>query len=66
MSDAPQDRPLSADTTPDAVLHTGAEQPVDPEDLVMAQGQDPTPENIERARKRLAEKGPAAVEEIVP
>lgn len=45
---------------------TGAEQPWDPEDLVIAEGKDPTPENIEEARRRLAEEGPAAIEKTVP
>ncbi|WP_329103799.1 hypothetical protein OG792_27855 [Micromonospora sp. NBC_01699] len=45
---------------------TGAEQPWDPEDLVVAWGQDPTPANVERARRVLAEEGPAAVEKTVP
>jgi hypothetical protein len=47
-------------------LRTGAEGPVDPEDLAMAEGLDPTPENIEKYRRILEEKGPRAVEEIVP
>jgi hypothetical protein len=47
-------------------IRTGAEQPWDPEDLVLARGQDPTPENIERARRDLAEQGQAAVERTVP
>ena len=32
----------------------------------MAAGRDPTPENIEKYRKILEEKGARAVEEIVP
>ena len=47
-------------------LRTGAEGPVDPEDLAMADGLDPTPENVERYRRRLEEEGPAAVEKVVP
>lgn len=45
---------------------TGAEQPWDPEDFAIAAGRDPTPENIEWARRRLAEEGPSAVERLVP
>ncbi|GAB3152312.1 hypothetical protein GCM10027290_42800 [Micromonospora sonneratiae] len=45
---------------------TGAEQPWDPEDLAMAQGQDPTPGNVERARRELEQDGPAAIEKTVP
>ncbi|WP_406284068.1 hypothetical protein [Embleya sp. NBC_00896] len=47
-------------------LRSGAETPVDPEDLVLAEGKDLTEENIEAARRRLAELGAAAVERIVP
>ncbi|MEV4760675.1 hypothetical protein AB0J86_37010 [Micromonospora sp. NPDC049559] len=45
---------------------TGAEQPWDPEDLAVAKGADPTPENVARARRELEEDGPAAVERQVP
>lgn len=45
---------------------TGAEQPWDPADFAVAAGRDPTPENIEWARRRLAERDSAAVERIVP
>lgn len=61
------------DANPDAlmiphsmVFRTGAEQPWDPEDLCVAKGQDPTPKNVERARRELAELGPAAIEKTVP
>src|SRR5690606_25953245 len=45
---------------------TGAEQPWDPEDLAVAEGRDPTPENVERARRELEELGPSAIERTVP
>jgi hypothetical protein len=45
---------------------TGAEQEWDPEDLAVAKGRDPTPENVERAREELARLGPAAIEKTVP
>jgi hypothetical protein len=51
---------------PEPVYRTGAEQPWDPEDLAVAKGWDPTPDNIERARKELAEEGAAAIEKTVP
>lgn len=54
------------ESLPAALLRTGAEHPVDPEDLAMAMGHDPTPEAVERAGKLLAEKGAAAVESVVP
>ncbi|RZU77817.1 hypothetical protein EV384_6559 [Micromonospora kangleipakensis] len=47
-------------------IRTGAEQPWEPEDLVMARGQDLTRENLERARRDLAELGRAAIERTVP
>ncbi|MFC0006041.1 hypothetical protein [Micromonospora siamensis] len=47
-------------------IRTGAEQPWEPEDLVQARGQDMTPENLERARRDLAELGAAAIERTVP
>jgi hypothetical protein len=48
-------------------LRTGSETPVDPEDLAMAEGQDPTPENVERQRRRIEEKGARrAVDEATP
>jgi hypothetical protein len=45
---------------------TGAEQPWDPEDLAEAEGKDPTPENVRRAARKLAEEGPAAIDKTVP
>jgi hypothetical protein len=48
------------------VYRTGAEQPWDPEDLAVAEGRDPTPRNIERARQELERDGPAAIERTVP
>ncbi|MFF0298633.1 hypothetical protein ACFYS8_26355 [Kitasatospora sp. NPDC004615] len=52
--------------TPDKLLHTGAENPVDPEDLVMAQGLDVTPKRVAKAKKDLEEHGAAAVEKVLP
>ncbi|MEU4568208.1 hypothetical protein [Micromonospora sp. NPDC023956] len=47
-------------------VRTGAEQPWEPEDLAVARGQDPDPENVARARRDLAREGRAAVERTVP
>jgi hypothetical protein len=47
-------------------IRTGADQPWDPIDLAVAEGRDPTPENIERARRELEQDGPAAIERTVP
>jgi hypothetical protein len=49
-----------------APIRTGADQPWDPEDLAVAEGRDPTPENVERARRELEQDGPAAIERTVP
>jgi hypothetical protein len=55
------------DTAPgDRDVRTGADQPWDPEDLAIARGLDPTPNNVERARHLLDEEGPAAIEKTVP
>ena len=47
-------------------LRTGADQRWDPEDLAAAEGLDPTPANIERARRELERDGAAAIERTVP
>jgi hypothetical protein len=47
-------------------IRTGADQPWDPEDFAVARGWDPTPENVERARRELERDGPAAIERTVP
>jgi hypothetical protein len=54
------------DSSTGFVPRTGAEQPWEPEDLVEAQGQDPTPDNVARARAELEREGPAAIEKTVP
>ncbi|MFF7634859.1 hypothetical protein ACFZB9_17115 [Kitasatospora sp. NPDC008050] len=56
----------SESPTPDHLLHTGSEHPIDPEDLVMASGQDPTPALIEKARQAMERDGAAAVERVLP
>ena len=48
------------------VFRTGAEQEWEPADLAVAKGWDPTPENIERARRELERDGAAAIERTVP
>jgi hypothetical protein len=45
---------------------TGAQQPWDPEDLAVAQGHDPTPENVKRSQEQLQREGAAAIEKTVP
>ncbi|BCJ54428.1 hypothetical protein Asp14428_59030 [Actinoplanes sp. NBRC 14428] len=48
------------------IVRTGADQPWEPADLAVAEGRDPTPENVERARRELDRDGPAAIERTVP
>lgn len=45
---------------------TGADQPWEPADFAVAVGRDPTPENVEWARRVLARNGAAAIERVVP
>ncbi|MEZ0088962.1 hypothetical protein [Streptacidiphilus sp. EB129] len=61
-----QDQPDERMPTPDRLLHTGSEHPIDPEDLVLASGRELTPERIEKARKLIEEHGAAAVERVLP
>lgn len=56
----------NSERQPEQSYRTGAEQPWDPEDLAVAEGRDPTPENVERARQELDEDGPSAIEKTVP
>ena len=55
-------RPAGDTTQP----RTGAETPVDAEDLVHARGQDVTDATLRRAQDDLDAQGPAAVEREVP
>jgi hypothetical protein len=48
------------------LIRTGAEQAWDPEDLAVAQGKDPTAENVARAAAELKRDGAAAIERTVP
>jgi hypothetical protein len=50
----------------DRDVRTGAEQPWEPEDLAVAEGRDPTPEHVKRARAELDTQGPSAIERTVP
>ncbi|MFJ6699022.1 hypothetical protein ACIQM4_23475 [Streptomyces sp. NPDC091272] len=58
--------PDPSEVTPDSRLHSGGSDDATPEDLVLASGRDLTPENLEWARKRLADKGRAAIESELP
>ncbi|CAM5506207.1 putative protein OS=Streptomyces tendae OX=1932 GN=GUR47_04835 PE=4 SV=1 [Streptomyces tendae] len=52
--------------TPDHLLHARTGTEVSPEDLVLAAGRDITPENLEWARRKLAEEGPSALDKLLP
>lgn len=56
----------TSEVTPDSKLHTGAEHPVDPEDLVRLTGREPTPQLLEWARQVIEEEGAAGVERYLP
>lgn len=60
------DTPTFLQPGEEPAVRTGADQPWDPEDLAVAEGRDPTPENVERARRELDRDGPAAIERTVP
>ncbi|MGW0731219.1 hypothetical protein [Streptomyces sp. NPDC002851] len=60
-----QNPPPEEETRP-SKLYTGSERPFDPEDLVMASGQDVTPARLEKAKKLIEEEGPAALERYLP
>ncbi|MEU4053195.1 hypothetical protein AB0F09_28890 [Streptomyces olivaceus] len=52
--------------TPDDLLHSRTGTEVSAEDLVLAAGRDVTPENLDWARRKLAEEGPAAIDKLLP
>ncbi|WP_030420464.1 hypothetical protein [Streptomyces sp. NRRL F-5065] len=52
--------------TPDDRLHARNGTDVSPEDLVLATGRDITPRNLEWARRKLADEGPAALDKLLP
>ncbi|QGV82194.1 hypothetical protein [Streptomyces ficellus] len=52
--------------TPDRLLHSGAEGEFNAEDLVLASGRDVNPQNLAWAERRLAAKGKAALDELLP
>lgn len=64
QSDSPS--PSDDTTTPDALLHTGAEHGASAEDLVLATGRDLTPRNLAWAERKLAEEGTAALDKLLP
>jgi hypothetical protein len=66
ISGVPADQRTVDGVAGHVTIRTGADQPWDPEDLAVAKGRDPTPRNVEHARRELEELGPAAVEKTVP
>jgi hypothetical protein len=59
-------RPTPDEVTPDGKLHSRSGTEVAPEDLVLAAGRDITPKNLEWARRKLREEGPAALDKMLP
>jgi hypothetical protein len=60
------DNPVFVEPGEQPEIRTGADQPWEPEDLAEAEGRDPTPANVERAREELERDGAAAIERTVP
>jgi hypothetical protein len=60
------DSPEFLEPGQEPAVRTGADQEWDPADVAVAEGRDPTPENVERAREELEKDGPATIERIVP
>ncbi|MFD8205216.1 hypothetical protein ACFV2S_02205 [Streptomyces sp. NPDC059695] len=52
--------------TPDRLLHTGSEGEFTPEDVVLASGRDVNAKNLAWAERRMAEKGRACMDELLP
>ncbi|MCS0636765.1 hypothetical protein NX801_14060 [Streptomyces sp. LP05-1] len=52
--------------TPDGLLHSGSDGEITAEDVVLASGRDMTPQNVAWAERKLAEKGRAALDELLP
>ncbi|MEE1753218.1 hypothetical protein [Streptomyces sp. SP18CS02] len=52
--------------TPDGLLHSGSEGEFTAEDVVLASGRDVNPENLAWAERRLAQRGKAALDELLP
>ena len=63
---ADADNPEFLEPGAEPKVRTGAEQEWEPADLAVAEGRDPTPENVERARLELERDGAAAIERTVP
>ncbi|MEV5322231.1 hypothetical protein AB0K92_32110 [Streptomyces sp. NPDC052687] len=59
-------RPSQDRATPDSLLHARTGTDVSPEDLVLASGKDLTPRNLEWAKRKLAQEGPAALDKLLP
>ncbi|MFI8962872.1 hypothetical protein ACIGO8_12195 [Streptomyces sp. NPDC053493] len=52
--------------TPDRLLHAGSEGEYTAEDVVLASGRDVNPKNLAWAERRMAEKGRACLDELLP
>src|SRR4051794_22635299 len=63
---ADPDNPQFLEPGAEPPWRTGSDQQWDPEDVAVAEGRDPTPENVERARREIERDGPATIERIVP
>ncbi|POX54505.1 hypothetical protein C3489_13660 [Streptomyces sp. Ru71] len=59
-------QPSQERATPDRLLHARTGTDVSPEDVVLAAGRDITPRNLEWAKRKLAQEGPAALDKLLP
>ncbi|MFJ2932748.1 hypothetical protein ACIO8G_08260 [Streptomyces sp. NPDC087219] len=66
MNAEPDKTSLGDFPTPDRLLHSGSEGDFTAEDLVLASGRDVTPKTLAWAERRMAEKGRASMDELLP
>ncbi|WP_418955431.1 hypothetical protein [Streptomyces tritici] len=66
MNAESEKKTLGPGPTPDNLLHAGSEGEFSAEDVVLASGRDITPKNLAWAERRMAEKGRACLDELLP
>ncbi|MFF9504719.1 ATP-binding protein [Streptomyces sp. NPDC014656] len=66
MNAEPDEKSRGDRPTPDRLLHSGSEGDFTAEDLVLASGRDVTPQTLAWAERRMAEKGRASLDELLP
>ncbi|MEV7534244.1 ATP-binding protein [Streptomyces hydrogenans] len=66
MNAEPDEKSRGDVPTPDRLLHSGSEGEFTAEDVVLASGRDVTPQTLAWAERRMAEKGRASLDELLP